>query len=608
LIIKKTHNILHLKPGLSVIILSGLVGCCLGLSNASWQVAVETGQVLAGIVKYPVENPFYMYHIKAFTIINHISALLLLLIKSEKVVSIIISGLLGMISFQALGMLIFAINRNIYISVLGVLFIYFTNYVGEGVIYPIWLLGQPHTFGILGLSFTVLVIALIASECYRAGLFCLGLIPCIHAPMAIWLFLIIFAAGIFHRDFVKKIIRTYYWYFLAGLAISILLLLYQLHLMQILPTIEPETKKQYLDSFTKYWDSHRRQFYWDSAVPMKEHFARWGIFFCIYSVVVGFLGLKYFKGKSPLAFAFRVIIASGILSLFLGIMTHLPSEDIPSFMLILMPGRFINLNNVVFAASLLGILTYGGNKDYKANYNIFVFLLVCSFFSRTYQVQFYSSAAVLIWLAYVTFYKCYNNKTSFRNTVPVKFLYKLIKKRVFLFTEKHKVGYESLLLFFIVIFLAINLPREAFIRHYLVYPGDFKNLNNSEFYLKASQGSGIMLTTHHAFTTPLKTRRPILVDMASPNFFLYALESSEIYNNILKKAYGIDLLIPPPREYRHRGILPDLYKELWEKRSVEEWQAIKNEFNVVDILTRIDWELSLPVITKNESMILYEIP
>ena len=36
--------------------------------------------------------------------------------------------------------------------------------------------------------------------------------------------------------------------------------------------------------------------------------------------------------------------------------------------------------------------------------------------------------------------------------------------------------------------------------------------------------------------------------------------------------------------------------------------SIKNEFNVSDVLTRIDWKLSLPVITKNENMILYEIP
>jgi hypothetical protein len=70
---------------------------------------------------------------------------------SERIVSIVFSGLLGMVSFQAISLFIFAISRNIYISVIGVIFIYLTNLVGDGVVYPIWLLGQQHTYGMLGL-------------------------------------------------------------------------------------------------------------------------------------------------------------------------------------------------------------------------------------------------------------------------------------------------------------------------------------------------------------------------------------------------------------------------------------------------------------------------
>jgi hypothetical protein len=302
----KFHNVLNRNPVLSVIILSGLTGFCLGLSNATWQVTVETAQVLTGIVKYPVDNPFYMYHIKVFTIVNHFSALLLYLIGSEIVVSIIISGLLGMISFQAIAVFIFAINRNLYIAVLGVIFIYFGNYIGQGVIYPMDLLGRSGTYGILGLSFIVLVIALIGAKSYKLGLFCLGLAPCVHPPLGVWLFVIMFLSALFQPDFAKRVLRTNYQYFFAGLLIAVSSLIYQLYLMRDLPVIDPEIKKQYLDSFVKYWSYHRKKFYWDVSAP-DICFKRFGILFCIYSIITAFLSLRYFKKNDPLSFLSRTI-------------------------------------------------------------------------------------------------------------------------------------------------------------------------------------------------------------------------------------------------------------------------------------------------------------
>jgi len=588
----RLDNFLNRSPVLSVLILSGLVGFCLGLSNATWQVTVETGQVLAGLVKYPLDNPFYMYHIKLFTIINQISALLLRLIGSEKVISIFISGLLGMISFQAISLFIFAINKDICMSVLGVIFIYFVNYVGDGVIYPIWFLGQPHTYGILGLAFIVLVIALLGAKAYRLGLFCLGLAPCVHPSLGTWLCFIIFLSAFFQWDFAKRIIKEYYRYFIIGMFIAVLSFAYQLYLMQDLPVIEPEIKKQYLDSFVKYWGSHQQKFYWGFATT-QTHFNRWGIFFCIYSVIAGFLGLKCFKKDSSLSFLFTVIATSGILSLLLGFVTQLPPENIPSYLLIFMPGRYINLNNIVLAALLFGILTCSDNKPLITNYNIFTFFLISSFFSKHSEVQMVVFAVVLLWLTYLT-----SKKDS------------IIEKRILLSTRKHKVSYKTLLLTFLAILILVNVPirREKFVKRFLFGPIDFQDRTNNEFYRKISERNGLLLTTHYSPLVSIKTRRPILADMASPNTITYAPESGPVFNNILKRVYGVDLLTPPPKQYQHREIRPELYKDLWEKRTVEEWRDIKKEFGVTDVLTKADWKLLLPVIGKNEKMVLYEIP
>lgn len=45
--------------------ISGLMGFWLGAAVfGEWQVAVETAQVIAGFVKYPADNPFYIYHVR----------------------------------------------------------------------------------------------------------------------------------------------------------------------------------------------------------------------------------------------------------------------------------------------------------------------------------------------------------------------------------------------------------------------------------------------------------------------------------------------------------------------------------------------------------------
>jgi len=583
------YDVVNRRPVLSVLVLSGLAGLVLGLSNTTWQAAVETGQVLAGIVKYPPDNPFYMYHIKLFTAITHISALLLRLTGSRIVACVIVSALLGMISFQALGLLIFAINRDVLMAFLGVTFIYFMNYVGKGVVYPIWLLGYPHTYGALGLSFAVLVLALIGAKVYSPALFCLGLAPCIHPSVGTYLLMVILLASLSQRDFARKIIRKYYPYFVAGMLIAVSLLVYQLYLARGLPAVDPEIKKRYVYAYIENWDSHRRKFYWDTTGAI--HGNVWGILFCLYSVALAFFSLKFFKKDKPLSFVFKVVLISGILSLLLGFITQVPVRKLPLYLLLFMPGRYINLNNILLASCLFGILTYKHNRPYISNYNVFTILLVGSFFCKHEEAQAIIFAIALCWLACLT--------TSRRFWRQNKSLFAV---------RDHKVSYPALLLSFMALFFAINLPREKFIKHYVFHKHPFSYRMSEEFRLKVSDRKGLLLTTGGDFGyIVLETRRPILTDMAFPEFFLYAPESASIQANILKKIYGIDLLVPPPPQYRHRGIPAALYKDLWERRTVDQWKAIGREFSVTDILTSSDWKLVLPVVARDEKMILYEI-
>ncbi|MBN2591416.1 MAG: hypothetical protein JXA96_16240 [Sedimentisphaerales bacterium] len=586
----KINNIINQRPLLFVVIFCGLAGLCLGFSNATWQVAVETAQVISHIVKYPTDNPFYIYHRKAFTIINYITALLLKLIGSERIVTILISGFLGMVSFQAIGLLIFSINKNAWLAILGTILIYFANYVGKGVVYPVWMLGIQHTYGILGLSFIVLTIALISNTCYRIGLFFLGIAPCIHLSWGAWLILVFAISAIWSRNFFAQVIKRKYWFFLAGLFITVSLFTYHLYSIRMLPKVEAGIEKQYLISYINYWDAHRAKLYWDS-LDDSFLYHRWGLVLCAFSIIAGFIGLRYFKEKESTSFLFKIIIVSGISSLLAGIITQIPPEKVPVAFLILMPGRYINLNNFMLAAVLVGLLTIERNKKYIVNYNLFAFFLICSFFTRHAEVQLICFGLAMIWLAYVLI-----NKFSCNNK-------KLLLQR------SHKIGYEALMLIVLVAFLSVNiLFSKKYVNHYIIRQDTLKDRTNDEFYAKISKREGLLLATIHNPMISIKTRRPVLVDMSSPNFFIYAPGSVLIYDNILKKVYGVDLMIPPPIKYQHLDIPFELYQAIWENRTLEQWQDIREEFGVSDILVTSDVVLSLPVIAENSKGILYGIP
>ncbi|MCK5000555.1 MAG: hypothetical protein KAS23_13515 [Anaerohalosphaera sp.] len=572
----------------NVILLSGIMGFCLGLSNVTWQVSVETGQVLASLVNYPPDNPFYMYHLKAFTLVNHFSASLLHLGVSERAISFLISGMLGMVSFQGLALLIFAIGRNVKISLLGVLLVYLANYVGYGVVYPIWLLGRIHTYGILSLSLTVLIVALLGNNKNSSALFLLGLLPCVHASMGFWLIITICLSAVFQWDYVSNILRKHYRSFLLGFLISLALLCYQFYLMRQLPTIDPEIQKRYLDSFVKYWGSHRIKMFWGYSGPDGSD-RIYGLIFCFYGLVTSFLGMKLFKAKDSLLFLFRLILVWGIASLVAGLITQLPPEKVPSFLLILMPGRYVNLSNLVLPACLIGCLVSEKCRDYELNCKLFVGFLILTFFARNEEVQVILFAIIILWL----FCLAYNKSLNF-------------DRNKFYAVKKNTLGYAAMLAVFIPVYLAVNLPRERYFKKYIYKGEKLADWTNDVFYAMISKREGLLVASHDSTLIQLKTRRPILADMTSVNFFTYAPESTVVFNNILLEVYSIDLLKEPPAEYLHSQIPPDMYRQLWENRTVERWQEIRQEFGITDILT--GWTLDLPVIAQGEHGILYTIP
>src|SRR5687767_10927860 len=100
-----------------VLVLSGVLGCWLGVATRpSWHTPIETAQVLAGIVAYPHTNPFFIYHVSLWSVLHEGLAACLYLGLSEIALSQILSALAGMISLQALSLLIYAFGGRALVA------------------------------------------------------------------------------------------------------------------------------------------------------------------------------------------------------------------------------------------------------------------------------------------------------------------------------------------------------------------------------------------------------------------------------------------------------------------------------------------------------------
>ena len=165
-----------------VLLLSGLLGFRLGMTGfPDWQVAVETAQVVAGLVSYPPDNIFYIYHTRLWTVLHQLLAVALRAGVSELTLSLVVSGVQGMLTFQALALFVYALSRDVLLAVGAAALIFFTRAAEFGTVYPLFLLGTEHTYGVVGLSTCVAR----RGDCfgagwYRTGALLLGIAPCIH--------------------------------------------------------------------------------------------------------------------------------------------------------------------------------------------------------------------------------------------------------------------------------------------------------------------------------------------------------------------------------------------------------------------------------------------
>jgi hypothetical protein len=573
-----------------VLLLSGALGFRVGmLGFPDWQVAVETAQVVAGIVTYPPDNIFYIYHTKLWTALHQILAVALRAGVSEIALSYAVSGVQGMLTFQALAIFVYALSRDPLLAVGASALVFFTRSAEYGVIYPIFLLGTEHTYGVVGLSTSVLVAGVLGSGWYRTGALLLGIAPCVHPALGSWTGAIVALAVLSDFRRLRAELRPALPWFAAGCGITVISLLTHLALAPDTPAGMARLAPQDLSAFIRLWDGHR------AAVNISHD----GVILNCASLLVASVWLAWFAVDLPRAsqLLLRISAAASLLSLAMIPLSWIPPERLPAALLVLMPGRYLNFGAMTFAATLLGLL---GSRRESWSRMVLLFLscgllagdhsMLWEFLEHHHGVLYRSHVRPLhvVWIATIALvagaawtWKGGAEGRGQRAPQPLRLL--------------------QLAVLALAVVMTLHQHAERSGAH-------FSDRTNDVFFSDIARSPGVLLVAGDLHLIQLRTRRPVLLDTGALDTVMYSLETGASMQRMLRDIYGLDLFNPPPAAVG-AGRIPALsHRETWQRFSPQTWQAIGRDFGVTQVLAYADWTLQLPVASQSRRLLLYDIP
>jgi len=582
---------------LLVLLASGALGFHLGYTRfPDWQGPVETAQVLAGVVSYPHQTPFYVYHVKLWTLLHQVCALFLLSGVSEIALSRLLSGVMGMLSLQALAVFSYAFSGRAMAATGAAVLIFVSQVTNVGAVYPIFLMGVPYTYGVIGLSLVVLIVALIGVDLPHAAAFLLGLVPAVHPSLGFWLWVVIGSCLVIDAR-MRETLRAATMPLLAGVSITAASLALHLLMASGVPSQPVETGRTYFDAFVAFFDSHRRPIALTEAAVLLN----------IAALVVASAWLRWFQYAStaPAVLLLRFVQVSAVIGLTLVPLSWIEPKQLPVTLLILMPGRVLNINAMTFAALLFGLL---GSS--RAVWRSGLMLLLSAgllagpasmlwrlFPERrptsitTIQMHWilFAFAAALVAGAAVERRRRRREGTVGHSSRPER---RDVPLRVFriatfgLFLSASVVAYQ-----------VPERRRDIFI-----------DRTNDNLLAAVSRDSGLLLTAGDIYQMQLRTRRPQLIDVGALDTLAYTPETGPAMHQILRDIYGIDLFNPPPELHGYGHLRASFHRDRWQRYTVEDWREISRTYHVTQVLTGSDMQLDLPIVAGDRRFLLYAIP
>jgi hypothetical protein len=565
---------------------SGALGFLVGVAYADWQWAVEHAQVLAGVVTYPPDSPVAIAHAKLWSLTSQVGAMLLSAGIPEIALSKLVSGLMGLVSFQAIAAIVYALSRDAVLAVGGVFVVFVSGIFDYGPVYPVDLLGTAHTHGALGLSVAVLAAGLIGMGWLRAGLFVLAIAPAVHLALGAWMIAVVAGAVLAWGEDARAGLRAGGRWFLAGAGVA--LVSYAVHrwMAPHVPPIDPAEGERYLRAFVPFWDGHRQ------AVDLSSY----GVRLSAGVVILAVAADRVFRmGLTPAArLLLRATAIGGAASIALAAWAALSPSTLPDALLLAMPGRLVNASVLTAGALVIGLA--GTRRTRLARQMLLLFLI-----------------AGLVVSSHSLLWDVTGGRPWRLDPLAVVTLVGLL----LLVLEWRGSGREaasSAPMRGVRIAIATTLVVAAGVAavdvvHARARRADlFRDRTNDPVFAAAAAGEGPLLTAGELFLIQVRTRRPVLLDGGTLDTLPYALEQGPAMDRMLKDVYGVDLFNPPP-EARGGGRVPhEFSRRVWEGWPLEKWQQIGRTYNVGQMIAPADWAIALPRVAASSGLVLYTIP
>ena len=581
-----------------VLAVSGLLGFRIGLVGfPTWHIGIETAQVVAGLVRYPAENPFYIYHTKLWSLVIQICAVLLKAGLSEITLSLVLSGLLGMVSFQALAIVTYAIGRDALVAIAAAVVVFASGVTDYGPIYPVWLMGTHHSYGAIGLSTFVLALGLIGAGFYRSGALLLGIGPAIHPSVGIWVGSIAVGALAWTYAGMRDELRPALKYFAAGCGVTLLSAAVQFAFIYDVPDVDAAAVERAFSTFQRLWDAHRRA---------RIDFADTGAMFNRTVLPIALLWLIGFARDlpRPALFLLRVAAMAGIVSLAVVFLTWLPPDRMPMTLSLLMPARLLNLNIVLIGPLLIGLIAaYRHRRSAQALLLVLLAGLLLTRKSllwrwvaeRGGQPWNLSLDPVLLFEATALIILCIALWQATRQPADVR---AERSRQAITANRLFPAATVAVLTIAIALGWRIVAPRAI-----------FRDRTNDPFYQVVAQDRrGLTVTAGSFQLVQLYTRRPVLIDSGALDTMVYAPEGGPATARIVTDVYGIDFHDPPRELWSSSVISHDANLLTWSRFSVQRWRELRRTYNVSQIVTRSDYQLDLPLVAESDGLRLYRIP
>jgi hypothetical protein len=503
-------------------------------------------------------------------------------------------------------LIVYALSRDVVMAIGAVFLIFFTRAAEFGVVYPIWFMGTVHTYGVLGLSTIILAVGLLGAGCQRSAGFLLGVAPAIHPSLGVWVTLVVALALIWDFHALREQFRPAVKWFLAGWCVTAVSIAVQLLFVYGGARADQPLAEDYFAAFVAFWDGHRR--------PVTFHEP--GVMLNVSALTLAIVWLSAFSAdlSRSARFLLRVVVVTAAVSLALIVVSWIPPDRLPLWLLMLMPSRLLNFNAGVFVALLIGLI--GASRPRLWSPVLMLLLAVGLVLSDGSMLRDLIARNRLAAVARAIIPA--ESPTTTLQILMTAGLVLIVCRGVSAWRERSRRSADAAPTSFAPALVAGTVVRSAIVG-ILVWVGVtiwqesrshstiFLDRMNSPLFMRAAQGQGLLLTGGDLHLIQLRTRRPVILDGGALDTLVYAIDSAPEMQRILQDIYGIDLR-NPPEEARGLGAIPnDINQKTWEGYPREKWQEIRRSYDVRHVLTP-HWVLTLPVIDWNRTLLLYEIP